>query len=63
MTKCEWCNAVVYSWCTTDTANGARWLCERHAMETSRDMYYDRLEKICSRNMLITKIIRTYREG
>ena len=61
--KCNWCNDTVNSICTTDTANGARWLCDRHITETNRDMYYDRLDRVASRNTMVSEILRDYRKG
>ena len=61
--KCKWCNDVVNAICTTETVNGARWLCDRHMFETNRGMYYDKLNRVASRNTVMASILADYREG
>ena len=61
--KCNWCNDVVNAICTTETVNGAWWLCDRHMSETNGDMYWDRVNKLCERNPDMISILKDYWEG
>lgn len=61
--RCEWCNDVVTAICTTETVNGARWLCDRHMSEVNGDMYWDRVYNLCERNPDMISILKDYWEG
>ena len=58
--KCKWCNDVVNAICTTETYNGPVWLCDRHMSETNRDMYWDRVNRLCERNPMWINILADY---
>ena len=58
--RCEWCNDMVTAICTTDTVNGARCLCNRHMSETNRDIYWDRVNRLCERNPEMISILSDY---
>ena len=61
--KCKWCNDIVNAICMTETVNGYRWLCDRHMTETNRDMYWDRVSRLCERNPGMISILADYRKA
>lgn len=58
--KCNWCNDTVNSICTTETANGARWLCDRHMTEANREMYWYMVTRLCERSPDMMGILTDY---